>query len=146
MALLGGASGNGPGTIRLGITENWDAPRAGIVMIRDVQGTRLADVSIAQAGCRYTAIPATFTVPGTGGTRSVDVLQQSDPLVCGGPLQHACRWSAVSTVPWLTVLTSMPRIGDAAVTFDVAPHDGAESRAGQIAVRDQVVTVVQMPK
>ncbi len=146
MALLAGAAGSGPGTIRLGVTENWDAPRTGMVTIRDGQGTRVADVSIAQAGCRYAALPASFTVSGVGGPRTFDVVQQSEPLACGGPLQSVCQWSALSTVPWISVLTSMPRVGDDPVTFAVSPHDGTEPRTGQITVRDQIVTVVQMPR
>jgi hypothetical protein len=146
MTLLEGATGSGPGTIRLSITENWDAPRAGLVMIRDGQSVQVADVSVVQAGCRYATIPAAFTVPGAGGLGVFDVLQQSDPLTCGGPLQNACRWSAVSNVSWMTVLTGMPRSGDDPVTFEIAPYDGTEPRAGHITVRDQVVNVVQTPR
>jgi hypothetical protein len=145
LTLVSGAAGNGAGTIRLGVTENWDAPRAGVVPIRDAQGTRVAEASVMQAGCRYTVLPAGVSVSATGGTRTFDVLQQSDPLTCGGPLQNACRWSAVPDVTWITILSPMPRAGDDRVSFEVAPNDGVE-RTGQITVRDQVVTVTQMAR
>jgi hypothetical protein len=74
------------------------------------------------------------------------VLQQSDPLTCGGPLQNACRWSAVANVSWIAVLTGLPRSGDDPVAFEIAPYDGTEPRAGHITVRDQVVNVVQTPR
>jgi hypothetical protein len=32
------------------------------------------------------------------------------------------------------------------VTFEVAAHDGAQSRVGEIAIRDQLVNVVQTPR
>lgn len=145
LTLVSGAAGSGSGTIRLGVAENWDAPRASVVLIRDAQGTRVAEASVMQAGCRYTVLPASVAAPATGGTRTFDVVQQSDPLACGGPLQNACRWSAVSNVVWITILTPMPRAGDDRVSFEVAPNDGIE-RTGQIAVRDQMLTVRQMAK
>lgn len=39
-------------------------------------------------------------------------VQSNDPISCGGPLQDACVWSAVSSAPWITITTPMPRAGD----------------------------------
>ena len=84
-----------------------------------------------------------FSFGAGSGSASFNVVQQSLPIVCGGPLQDACVWSAVSSVPWITIVTSMPRVGDDPVTFTVAPNPTTMPRIGQITVRDQVIVVMQ---
>jgi hypothetical protein len=143
IALTAGASGRGSNTIRFGISENWDAPRTAGVTIRDVLAGPVAEVRVSQAGCRYLLIPAAFDVGSLGGTQTFDVLQQSEPTSCGGPVQNACRWSATSGAAWITILAPMPRQGDDRVSFSVAPNTGGTARAGTITVRDQVVAITQ---
>ena len=143
VAVLAGSSGSGSNTIRVGVSENWDAPRTGGVTIRDVLAGPVAEVRVSQAGCRYWASQAAFDVGSAGGTHTFDVLQQSEPTSCGGPVQNACRWSATSGVAWITVLTPMPRQGDDRVSFSVAPNTGGTTRAGTLTVRDQVVAITQ---
>jgi hypothetical protein len=70
-------------------------------------------------------------------------MQQSDPTTCGSATQDRCVWSAVSSMPWITVSGTMPRAGDNPVRFTVAPNPGASPRTGTIAVRDKVVTITQ---
>jgi hypothetical protein len=143
IALTGGASGAGPGTVTFSISQNWDAPRQGAVMLRWPSATAGQNVWIYQAGCRYAVSVSVVNVAAAGGPARFDVLQQSEPLTCGGPLQNACLWQAEPDVPWITVTTSMPQVGDNPVAFTVAPNDSTASRAGNIRVRDKVVQVVQ---
>ena len=82
-----------------------------------------------------------FTASAASGT--FDVLQQSDPIACGGATQDRCVWSAESDVPWITITTGMPRSGDNPVSFRVVPNDGATARVGSIRVRDKAVVVTQ---
>jgi hypothetical protein len=83
------------------------------------------------------------SVGASGGPGRFDVYQQSVPNTCGGPLQNACRWSAQSDVSWITIMTTMPQVGDNPVSFTVAANDSTSARSGTITVRDEVVRVTQ---
>jgi len=141
--VLGGQSGSGSGLITFQVTDNWEAPRQAVVMVRWPTVTAGQNLQVQQAGCYYGVSPAAVVMNADGGQSRFEVVQQSDPQICGGPLQDACRWSAVSTVPWITVTTSMPQKGDNPVNFVVSPNDGASPRTGTITVRNQVVWITQ---
>ena len=138
-----GASGAGTGSISIAYTDNYDAPRESVVMVRWPTPTAGQNVHVAQAGCRYGVSRKTIDVVAAGGSASFDVLQQSDPTTCGGATQDRCVWTAVSNAPWITITSSMPRSGDNPVSFIVAPNTSASDRTGTIVVRDQVVTITQ---
>jgi len=138
-----GQSGTGPGTIAFRVTDNWDASRHANVMVRWPTPTAGQNLRVAQAGCRYAVSSSAISISATGGQARFDVIQQSDPLECGGPLQNACLWRADADVPWITITTSMPQAGDNPVSFTVAANDGTAARAGTIKVRDKVVVVTQ---
>ena len=111
-------------------------------MVRWPTPTAGQNIRVEQAGCVYGLSQASFTVAAAGGPGSFNVVQESQPGTCGGPLQDRCVWTAKSDVSWITVTTSMPRTGDSAVAFTVAANAGS-SRAGHVTVRDQVVTITQ---
>lgn len=135
-------SGNGPGSARFRVSDNWDAPREGLVVINGAASGQNTSSRVAQAGCLYGVTRDEIQFSASGGSGGFDVVQQSLPIVCGGPRQDACQWSAVADAPWITITTSMPRTGDDPVAFTVAPNAGS-ARTGTIAVRDKVVRVVQ---
>ena len=124
-------------------TDNYDAPRAGTVMVRWPTPTAGQNIHVAQAGCVYAVSRPDVTVAAAGGTASFDVLQQSQPYTCGGATQDRCLWTAQADVSWITIAGSMPRSGDNPVSFTVAVNDGAATRVGHITVRDKVVVVTQ---
>jgi len=64
-------------------------------------------------------------------------------VTCGGATQDRCVWTAVSSVPWITITSSMPKSGDNPVAFTVQANGVPQPRTGQIRVRDQIVTVTQ---
>lgn len=138
-----GGSGTGNGSIAIGYSDNYDAPREGVVMVRWPTPTAGQNVHVAQAGCRYGVSRKVIDMEAAGGNASFDVLQQSDPLACGGATQDRCVWTAVSDAAWITITSSMPRTGDNPVAFTVAPNASTSSRTGTITVRDQVVTITQ---
>jgi hypothetical protein len=144
--IVSGASGWGSGKVTFRVTDNWDDPRLGIVMVRWPTVTAGQNVRVAQAGCRYATSATDITIAGAGAASSFDVYQQSDPTNCGGPLQDRCLWTAQADVPWITITTSMPQSGDNRLSFTVAPNDAAVSRAGTITVRNRVVRVTQQPR
>jgi hypothetical protein len=143
ISVVGGQSGVGSGTVRFRVSDNWTAPRQSVVMVRWPTPTAGQNLQVRQAGCRYAVSVTTITMPVTGGTQRFDVVQSSDPISCGGPLQNACVWSAVSSVSWVTITTAMPRVGDNPVSFAVTANTTGATRSGTIRVRDRVVTVTQ---
>ncbi|MBK5295703.1 MAG: BACON domain-containing protein [Vicinamibacteria bacterium] len=143
LAVSSGPSGKGSGVITITFTDNYDAPREGTIMVRWPTPTAGQNIHVAQAGCLYAVSRSAISVAAGGGTASFDVIQQSVPYTCGGPLQDRCLWTAKSDVPWIVITSSMPRSGDDPVSFAVAANAGAASRVGHITVRNKVVTVTQ---
>lgn len=141
--VTGGQSGTGSGAVSFTVADNWDAPRHGVVMIRWPTVTAGQNLQVAQAGCYYSVTTSTFSIAAAGGTGQFDVLQISDPNTCGGATQDRCRWSAQSDVPWITVTTPMPQVGDNRVSFSVAQNTSGTARTGRITVRDKVVQITQ---
>jgi len=143
LTITNGASGSGTGQVTFTFTDNYYAPRTGLVMVRWPTPTAGQNVRVEQAGCLYYATPLAFHPTAVGGSFSFDVFQSSVPYWCGGPLDRLCVWSAVSTVPWITITTPMPRKGDYRVAFVVAPNGTSQPRSGIIKVMDLSVVVVQ---
>ena len=143
MTVIAGGSGTGPGTITFRVSDNWDAPRSGVLMVRWPTPTAGQNVRVLQAGCYYAVNPESFSFVAAGGPASFWVLQYSDPYTCGGPLQDACVWSAHSDASWIAITSTMPRAGDNPVRFTVEPNTTGASRTGTIAVRDKVVRITQ---
>jgi len=137
------ASTSGPGAITFTFSDNYDAPREGIVMVRWPTPTAGQNIRVTQAGCRYAVTRSAFSFAAAGGAGTFDVFQEADPNTCGGATQDRCVWTARSDVSWITVTTGMPRSGDNPVAFTVAANDAASARTGTITVRDKVVTITQ---
>jgi hypothetical protein len=143
--ILAGNSASGTGAVTFRVGDNWDDPRSGLIMVRWPTVTAGQNVRIAQAGCRYGVSTTAISVPAAGGSAAFDVLQQSDPISCGGALQDRCLWSAQTDAPWLRITTPMPRTGDDRVTFTADPNLSGVTRTGTIVVRTQMVRVTQPP-
>jgi hypothetical protein len=143
MTIPSGSSGSGSATITIAYSENYDAPREGIAMVRWPTPTAGQNIRLSQAGCTYAVSSSSFDITASGGSGTFNVLQQSQPTECGGATQDRCVWSAVSDVPWVAVSGSMPRMGDNSVAFTVAANGSTTSRVGRITVRDKVVVISQ---
>jgi hypothetical protein len=143
ITMTGGRSGSGSGTITFKVSDNYDAPRQSVVMVRWPTATAGQNLQVAQAGCRYGVSASTINISAAGGTGRFDVLQQSEPQTCGGATQDRCVWTARASASWITVTTSMPQMGDNPVSFTVAPNSSTAARTGSITVRDQVVRITQ---
>jgi hypothetical protein len=143
ITMTSGQSGSGSGVISFTVSDNWDAPRQAVVMVRWPTVTAGQNLQVLQAGCRYAVSTTNISLVAAGGSGRFDVIQQSDPSTCGGPLQNACLWTAQSDVAWITVTTTMPQVGDNPVTFTVSANPGTAPRTGRITVRDKVVEITQ---
>jgi hypothetical protein len=136
------AGGSGGATLTISYPDNYDAPREGVVAVRWPTVTAGQNVHIAQAGCTYGVTATAFTFSAAGGSGTFSVLQQSQPIECGGPLQDQCLWSARASAAWVAIVSSMPRKGDSPVAFSVAANTGA-ARSATISVRDKIITISQ---
>jgi hypothetical protein len=145
LRVISGASGSGSADIRAEYSSNYDAPRLGMLLVRWPSPTAGQNVQVSQAGCRYGVSRSAVAAPASGGVETFDVLQQSEPIECGGATQDRCQWTAVTDVAWITITTSMPRTGDDRVSFIVLPNLGGIARTGTITVKDKQVIVTQAP-
>ena len=143
LSLPNGKSGKGAATIAIAFSDNYDAPREGVVMVRWPTATAGQNIQVEQAGCLYGVSQSAFNFTSVAAAGSFMVLQESMPNSCGGPLQDQCVWTAKSNVSWIAVTSSMPRQGDNPVSFTVSANTGTTSRTGTITVRDKVVTITQ---
>jgi hypothetical protein len=145
ITVVSGESGSGSGAVTFRVSDNWSAPRSGVIEVRWPAATAGQNLHIAQAGCSYAVSRDAFSFGADGGSAFLDVYQQSDPIACGGPLQNACLWSATADAPWIAITTSLPRKGDDRLSFTVAPNDGP-ARSGTIRVQDRTVQITQAGK
>jgi hypothetical protein len=136
------SGGTGTATITLAYTDNYDAPRDGVVKLRWPTATAGQNVQVSQAGCSYGVSKSAISFTATGGTGTFDVVQQSNPMLCGGATQDRCVWTATSNASWVKITSSMPKTGDDPVGFTVAANTGP-ARTTTIVVRDQTVTISQ---
>jgi hypothetical protein len=143
ITVTGGQSGSGSGNVSFSVSDNWDAPRRGVVMVRWPTETAGQNLQVTQAGCRYAVSTSSISIPYYGGTGQFNVVQTSDPITCGSATQDRCRWTAESDVPWIQITTTMPQAGDNPVSFAVQPNPGPAARTGKITVRDKVVQITQ---
>lgn len=143
MTILSGASGSGSADISVAFSANFDAPRQGVIMVRWPSPTAGQNVRLSQAGCIYGVTRTAFSFSAGGGADRFDVVQQSDPMECGGPKQDRCTWTATSDVSWISITTPMPKTGDSPVLFTVAANGSSAARQGTIRVRDKTISVTQ---
>jgi Viral BACON domain/Putative binding domain, N-terminal len=143
LSIPSGSSGTGSTVITLAFSENYDAPRDGIAMVRWPTPTAGQNVRVAQAGCLYAVSRNAFSFTSSAASGTFDVIQQSQPNSCGGATQDRCVWSAIVDAPWIVISSSMPRSGDNPVAFTISANDAAAPRVGRITVRDKVVVIAQ---
>jgi hypothetical protein len=143
LTLPSGSSGSGTAPITLAFSDNYDAPREGIAMVRWPTPTAGQNVRLSQAGCVYAVSQSALNFTASAATGSFNVIQQSQPTECGGATQDRCIWTAAADVPWIVIATPMPQAGDGRVTFSVSANATGASRVGRITVRDKVVVVTQ---
>jgi hypothetical protein len=142
LSLRSGAAGSGSGTVTIRFTDNYDAPREGVVMVRWPTPSQGQNIHVAQAGCIYAVSRDSLSFTAAGGSGTFDVLQQSQPTTCGSATQDRCIWTAESSAPWIVVTTTMPQAGDNPVALTVAANTGA-ARTGTVTVRGKTVTITQ---
>ncbi len=89
------------------------------------------------SACTYSISSVGETAPLTGGTGTISVTAGS-----------GCKWTAVSSQPWIRVTAGASGTGNGTVSFTVSPNSlvanqGAPARAGTISVAGYTYTVTQ---
>lgn len=142
LTIAGAQAGSGPGTIHFEAERNFGARRQGTLQVRWPSATAGQNVVVDQGGCTYAVLPTAVSIAAAGGSGSFQVLQQSDPVACGGPLQDRCVWTAATTAGWITIVNPAGQ-GDDTVRFTVAPNTSGSPRSATITLADKVVTITQ---
>lgn len=75
LGLASSASGTGSDVISMIYSDNYDAPRAGTVMVRWPTPTAGQNIHVAQAGCVYAVSRTEIGIAAAGGTAAFDVIQ-----------------------------------------------------------------------
>lgn len=57
----------------------------------------------------------------------------------------ACAWTVVNTNPWVTITSATNGSGNATVAYSITSHTGLVTRAGNIAIADQLFALSQSP-
>jgi hypothetical protein len=128
IAITGGASGQGEGSVAFRVSENTvPSARRGMVTVNDAQ------IAISQdaAPCKFTLSPASVSVPATGGSATVHV----DALA-------GCTWNATSQTGWAQITSGSSGSGAGNVTIAVGANVG-NARSGAVTIAGQSIAVSQ---
>ena len=127
-----GRDGNGQGVVTLSVERNTGVARQGSVLIAG-QGYAVsqAGATTAQPGCAFNVTPPSEAFQSNGGEGTIRVAASG----------NNCAWSAVSSVPWITV-TPGGGSGTSSVRYVVAANPGG-ARVGAVVAAGTAVTVTQ---
>lgn len=140
LTLLTPGAGSGAAQVRFSASAfTSSTTRRAPVRLRWPTETAGQNVWVTQDGCWY-AIGATqqdFTA--AGGSQSVIVL--GDPMNVNCSI--GCPWTATTSVPWIHIVSSMPRAGDDQAIYQVDANATGLPRSGLIRVETSVLVVNQ---
>ncbi len=125
----GGGSGNG--NARYTVAANPGAARTGTLTVAGVTVTVTQAAAPPPPVCAFTVSPRSESFGAAGGDDTIRVEASAS----------GCAWTAVSTVPWITVATGGGS-GNGNVRHTVAQNTGA-ARTGTLTVAGDTVTVTQ---
>jgi trimeric autotransporter adhesin len=130
VTIASGAEGSGAGVVTFQAAPSGGGQRSGTILAagRVVTVTQSA---VPPPECRQIAEPTSFMVPAAGG-----------PGVVALRTGAGCGWSAVSTVPWITITAGQSGTGPGEVRFAVAAAQDA-ARTGGIRIGPDEVTIRQ---
>lgn len=138
--LLGTASGNGDGVLRLVVSRNFGAKRTAEVAL----GPRRFRVEQAASNCSFTIVgdgsPLQF--PAGGGSRWVDVVAAAG---CTWAVSTSDRW--ISLAGGTSAAASQAGVESAStvpVEIHVEPATNAVARHGEVRVHDAAVAITQV--
>ena len=127
LAISGGQTGTGPGTISINLAANVGPQRSTEIT---AGGQRFA--ATQASGCTYTLQPTSWNFPAVGANDWVTVFTTP-----------TCPWTATSQADWITVTTGAAGgTGYALVSYIIAPNPGPP-RTGTVTIGGQIFTAIQ---
>lgn len=98
-------------------------------------GSQTFTITQGSVACTYTFTGGQSTVNSTGGTSTVSITAPT-----------GCLWSALSTVPWITILSTNPNpgTGSGSLNYSVESNPGTFSRSGAILIGGQQFVINQL--
>lgn len=116
-----------------------ESPRRGAIEVRWPTPTEGQNVWVTQEGCRYALGPSVVDIGANGATSQITVIASPASVDC----REGCPWTAESTVPWIEILSSMPKFGDDLLVFRVQPNATSQARVGQVRIAHLSLTIRQ---
>ena len=130
LAITGGSSGSGSGTVSYSVTPNISGvTRTGAMTIAGFTFI----VGQASIPCSYTVSPASASIAPAGGSSSVTVTTN----VSG------CAWSATSNDAFLVITSGASGTGAGSISYSVAASSAVSYRVGTMTIGGRTVTVTQ---
>ena len=130
ITLVPPVSRSGNGTVNFTVAPNSGVDRTGSVIIAGQRST--VTQSAVNESCSYAIAPTSQNVSAAGGTGTTVAVTTTS----------ACRWTASSNAPWLTITAGATGTGNGSVGFTVAANTGA-ARTGTLTVATRAFTVSQ---
>ena len=133
IALVSGATGNGPGVVRFRVADNTGTARTGTLTIAG----RVFTVTQAAAGvnttsCSYAIAPDNQSMGADG--------RDGTPVTVS--TAAGCEWNATSNAGWIALVSGASGNGAGVVRFRVADNTGT-ARTGTLTIAGQTFTVNQ---
>lgn len=130
---LTSSSGTGSGTVNYTVGPNPGSTRSGEIVIANQRSTiTQAGIGAPPPACNATISPTSQSIAAAGGAGT--------PVTVSAP--STCRWTATSSVSWITIGSGASGTGNGTVTFTVANNTGAE-RTGTLSIAGRAFTVTQ---
>jgi hypothetical protein len=126
---LSGAAGQGDGRVTFAAAANPQVvERRGTVVVNGVR----VEITQGAAPCVFTLDRLERAVAASGGRHDVAV-----------STQNGCAWTAVSQVPWMTIVAGATGQGSGVVGVLVQANETADRRTGTLTIAGQTYTVEQ---
>lgn len=129
ISILPGGGSKGPGRVNYNIGTDVGGARAGSISV----GGQQFNINQQGFSCVFQISPSGLSLGNSGGGFSAAVLAP------GG-----CAWTAVSNVPWITVLSGSSGSGGGRVFLLISPNGGA-FRTGTVTIAGQTFSVAEAP-
>jgi len=131
VAITGGGSGAGNGTVTLVIDTNSATTQRSTALT--IAGRTFTVTQVGTGACAFTLGPASRSSPASGEITSTTVTTGD-----------TCVWSAASGAPWILVSAGASGTGTGTVSLTVAANSGAQ-RTATVTIAGQSFTVTQAP-
>jgi hypothetical protein len=134
LRVVSGSGGDSSATLEVAVDSNTGAERSAVLTVAD-----LLFVVTQAAGpndrseCRFSLEPGGATIPAAGGTGSFRM-----------STMPSCAWGAVSSQPWIVVLSSQNGSGSSEIQYRVEPNLSSATRSGIITVGTRRHVVQQL--